>query len=269
MSTNFFLKLDRFEGPLDLLLHLIKVHEIDIFDIDVFLLTSQYLEHLRLMDFQDLGDASEFMEMAATLIEIKSKMLLPRQTIMGEDGSLIEDDPRRPLQERLLEYEMMKRASESLADRPLLGVQIHISKEWQRLEKVYEGVEGPLTGDCATLCILYEQMLKDLAERKPNKVEVKTHRVSVDEIIFEVEKLLETVSFALFQGLYQKFNSRYEMVVYILAVLELAKQGKVRIFQREMKGPIWFHRSDCDVSLIPGEELAPREERQGAVAEVG
>ena len=251
MNSNYQLKLNQFEGPLDLLLHLIKVNEIDIFNIDIFRLTTQYLEYLRLIKFDDLGDAGEFLEMAATLIEIKSRMLLPRDEKKAED-LLGEEDPRRSLQERLLEYEKFKQAAEELSVRPHYGIAIQTSQEWRRLEPLYEDIEGPLIGDPASLVILYEQMLRSLATRKPPvRVEAKTHMVTVEQKIEELGRLLETVNFALFQGFYKRFQSRYELVVYILAVLELSKWGKLKTYQQELNGPLWIYRSTFDEGLLP------------------
>ncbi len=252
MTTQYYLKLDQFEGPLDLLLHLIKVNEIDIFHIDVFTLTQQYLEYLRILKYEDLADAGEFIEMAATLIEIKTKMLLPGQESRNESGDLTEDDPRYSLQERLIQYERIKKAAEYLALKPQFGVQIRTSQEWQRLSPLYEAIEAPLEGDSASLVILYEQMLRDLAERKPPvRVEAKTHMVTVEDKIGELAKIIENVNFALFQGFYKTFQSRYELVVYILATLELCKGGKLKAHQEVMNGPIWVYRSDLDKSQLP------------------
>jgi segregation and condensation protein A len=249
--ANYFLKLDHFEGPLDLLLHLIKVNEIDVFNIDIYLLTTKYLEYLRLMDFRDLSEAGEFLQMAASLIEIKSKMLLPNEK-RGEDDDMDDDDPRRTLQERLIEYERIKSAADFLTSRPQLGIDIVPCKEWKRLEPKYEHVEAPLTGDPATMVICYEQILQEFSERKPTKiVEAKTHLVSVEEKINELQKLLETVQFALFQGFYKKFASRYELVVYILAVLELVKWDKAHVYQNELLGPLWLYRADLSLNVLP------------------
>lgn len=251
LMANYFLKLDHFEGPLDLLLHLIRVNEIDVFNIDIYLLTTKYLEHLRLIDFRDLSEAGEFLEMAATLIEIKSKMLLPNEH-RGENGDEDDDDPRRTLQERLVEYEKIKSAAEFLASRPQLGVDIVPSNEWKRLESKYEHIEAPLYGDAATMVVVYEQILQEFSERKPVKVvEAKTHLVTVEEKINELQKLLETVQFALFQGFYKKFQSRYELVVYILAVLELCKWDKAHVYQTELLGPLWLYRADLSVNVLP------------------
>lgn len=252
MASHYFLKLDQFEGPLDLLIHLIKVNEIDIFNIDVFLLTEQYLKYLRILNYDDLGDAGEFLEMAATLIEIKTWMLLPHdeEKKRNEDGEEI--DPRKSLQDRLIEYEKFRGAADHLGFMPQLGEQICANREWERLMPHYEDIEAPLEGDAASLVVLYEQMLRDFAERKPPaKVEAKTHLVTVEQKIEELNKLLEKLKFVLFQGFYDRFNSRYELVVHILAMLELSKWGKIKIHQEQTNGPIWLHMADYDSSLLP------------------
>jgi segregation and condensation protein A len=252
MATTFHLKLQQFEGPLDLLLHLIKINEINVFNIDVYLLTTKYLEYLRLMKFKDLGEAGEFLEMAATLIEIKSRMLIPNEDTTDDIDELDESDPRRSLQERLVEYEIFRNAAAYFEQAPQVGVEIMTNQEWKRLEPHYEDVEAPLSGDQHTLVVLYEQLLKEMAERKPvARVEAKTHLVSVQDKIDELHKALETLNFALFQGFYGKFESRYELVVYILAVLELVKWDKARVYQRDLLGPLWLYRPDIDPQKLP------------------
>ncbi len=252
MTTQYYLKLDQFEGPLDLLLHLIRVNEIDIFNIDIFKLTQQYLAYLRILRYDDLADAGEFIEMAATLIEIKSKMLLPGQESKNEEGQLKEDDPRYSLQEQLIQYEIFKRAGEHLSIKPQFGVQIRSSMEWQRLAPLYEHIEAPMVGDPAALVILYEQMLASLAERKPPlRVEAKTHMVTLEDKIKELARFIETVNFALFQGFYKNFQSRYELVIYVLAALELSKAGQLKIYQEVANGPMWIYRPDIDKAQLP------------------
>jgi len=266
MGSAYFLKLDQFEGPLDLLLHLIRVNEIDIFNIDIFLLTTKYLDHLRVIDFRDLSEAGDFLEMAATLIEIKSRQLLPveENAKAKEDGE--EEDPAKTLQDRLIEYERFRNAAGFFSQMPQMGVEIQTNAEWRRLEPKYEHIEAPLTGDPASMALLYEQMLRELSERKPKAiVEAKMHMVTLEEKINELQRLLETVHFALFQGFYQKFKSRYELVVYILAVLELAKWNKAKVYQQEMLGPIWVYRADLDVNQLP----LSSEERQRIINDVG
>ncbi|SME90082.1 segregation and condensation protein A [Pseudobacteriovorax antillogorgiicola] len=252
MAGHYYLKLDQFEGPLDLLLHLIKVNEIDIFNIDIFLLTTQYLQYLRAIRYDDLSTAGEFLEMAATLVHIKTRMLLPNTEGENGEDELEEEDPRKTLQERLIAYEQFKGASEFLGVRPRYDLILKTSYESDRLAPQYEHIEAPLEGDSASLVILYEQMLAKMAERKPPaKVEAKMHMVTVEQKIDELLHLIETVKFALFQGFYKKFKSRYELVVYILAALELSKGGKIRILQQDINGPLWLYRSDFDREQLP------------------
>lgn len=259
MASGYHLKLAQFEGPLDLLLHLIKVNEIDIFNIDVLLLTNQYLKYLRTLRYDDLADASEFLEMAATLLEIKTRMLLPGQE-NSDDNDMGDDDPRQSLQERLIAYEQFKQAADFLSSRAQFGILQCGSSEHKRLWPKYESNEVPLRGDPHTLIILYEQMLSQLTERKPAvKVEAKTHLVTVEQKIEELGKLLDTLKFALFQGFYKSFASRYEMVVYALAALELSKSGRVKLYQQSTNGPLWIYRSDFDASRLPGMETLPSE----------
>jgi segregation and condensation protein A len=259
MASTYQLKLRQFEGPLDLLLHLIKINEINIFNIDIYLLTTKYLEYLRLMEFKDLAEAGEFLEMAASLIEIKSRMLIPNEDKTKEGDELAEEDPRKSLQDRLIEYEKFRAAAAFLEQAPQLGVEIMTNAEWKRLEPHYDDVEAPLKGDPATLVVLYEQMLKDFADRKPEtKVEAKMHMVSVEEKIEELQKILESLNFALFQGFYKRFASRYELVVYVLAVLELVKWHKAKVYQRELLGPLWVYKFDLDEGKLP----LSQEERQ-------
>lgn len=266
--SGVFLKLDQFEGPLDLLLHLIKVNEIDIFNIDIVLLSHQYLRYLRLVEFSDLTDAGEFVDMAASLIEIKSSMLLPRDE--KEDNTEEDlDDPVRDLRLRLLEYEMIQRAGEFFQGLPQLGVEIQTNQEWQRLLPHYEDVEAPVKGEPASLVILYEQILRNFSERKPEaKVTAITHKVGVQEVIVKIKGLLETVKFTLFQSFYKDFESRYELVVHILAVLEMARWGEAKLFQEGSEGPLWVFKHDFDEDRLPVNRLKKIEHAKEAVEDV-
>lgn len=252
MGIGYYLKLERFEGPLDLLLHLIKVNEIDIFQIDIFVLTTQYLEHLRVMEFDDLSHAGEFIEMAATLIEIKTRQLLPQTDQPGDVGDDEVEDPLKDLQKRLLDYETFRAASQFFAACPQVGVEIHTSHEWQRLSDSFSGVEGPLRGDPVSMVFLYEQVLKDFTERKPEIVhEAVTHRVGIAETIDKMIALLETVKFAVFQSLYKDFKSRYELIIHIMSVLEMSARGQAKLYQETVKGPLWVYKKDFEEALLP------------------
>lgn len=257
MSSEYFVKLDRFEGPLDLLLHLIKVHEIDIFAIDIFKLTTEYLGYLRLVKFDDISEAGEFVAMGATLIEIKSRSLLPTEDrkVLNEDG--IEEDPLKTLQDRLMQYEMIRKAAEWLSQSPQMGVEIQTNHEHERLAEVFKDVETPLEGDPARLIILFDQIMRDLADRKAVKIEAKTHGITLEQTIERFDEYIQTVRFGMFQGLYNKFRSRYDMVVHLMAVLELSKQQKLRVYQQDMMGPLWFYRGDLDQSILPVASATP------------
>ena len=251
MSLEYFVKLDRFEGPLDLLLHLIRVHEIDIFAIDILKLATEYLNYLRLVRYDDLAEAGEFIAMGAQLIEIKSRSLLPSEErkVLNEDG--IEEDPVKTLQDRLLQYEMIRRAADWFSQMPQMGVEIQTGHEHERLAEVFKDVETPLEGDPARLIVMYEQMLCDLADRKANRIDATTHSITLEQTIDRFSLYIETVRYGMFQGLYNKFRSRYDMVVHFMAILELSKQGKTKVLQQDMMGPLWVYRADLDESLIP------------------
>lgn len=257
MSQDYFVKTKSFEGPLDLLLHLIRVHEIDIFAIDVYRLAQEYINYLRLMKFVDLAQAGEFLEMAATLIEIKTRMLLPHDERAAGDEALEDDDPVKTLQERLIQYETFRNVADHFSQMPQMGVEIQTNHEWSRLGPLYEHIESPLTGEGATLVVLYEQMLKTLAERRKSTVTAKLHRISVEETIEKLAKDLETIRFTLFQGMYNLFPTRYEFVVHILSMLELVKMKRVKLHQEEIFGPIWMYRFDLDESVLPVNQATP------------
>lgn len=252
LSSDYFVKTEQFEGPLDLLLHLIRVHEIDIFAIDVFVLTQEYVHYLRLMKFSDLQQAGEFLEMAATLIEIKTRMLLPHDDKAAGDDKLEDDDPIKTLQERLIQYETFRNVADHFMQMPQMGVEIQTNQEWGRLFPFYEHVEAPLTGEAATLVVLYEQMLRSLAERRKNSSHTaKLHMITVEETIQKLARDLDTIRFMLFQGMYNVFQTRYEFVVHVLAMLELVKEKRVKLHQDEHFGPIWMYRYELDESVLP------------------
>jgi segregation and condensation protein A len=250
VTSGYFVKLDQFEGPLDLLLHLINEHQLDIFDIDLYVLTYQYLEYLRLMEFKDLTDAAAFMGLASQLIEMKSKSLIPTEKHKGVNEEDVEEDPTKTLEYRLQQYDTFRKAASFFENAPQVGVDIQTNQEWRRLSPKYEHIQAPLKGDPTTLVILYEQMLSGLSERKPARVTAMTHKISVEEIIEKMRTFIDKASFALFQGLYGKMPARYNLVASILAMLQLVRDGEMNIHQETMLGPIWLYKKDLDVSEI-------------------
>ena len=252
MAGKYFIKLDQFEGPLDLLLHLIKMHELDIFNIDLFILTTQYLGYLRVMNYRDLGDASAFMSMSATLIEIKSSQLLPSEKGKELNADELEDeeDPAAQLQRRLLEYDAIRKSAQYLMDIPSEREVIAYSSEWHRIAHLYDHIEAPLRGDSFTLPILYEQMLGQLLERKPAKVKAVTESITVEQIIDEMKKTVKSQKILSFSKIIKSIESRYELVAYILALLQLVRDRDIKIYQEEHFSSIWFYPYKYDESDI-------------------
>ena len=224
-------KLERFEGPLDLLLHLIKRDEIDIYDIPIAHITQQYLAYLDLMRSFDLEVAGEFLVMAATLMRIKAKMLLPMPAV-GEEEE--EGDPRDELVQRLVEYRQFKEAAGTLKlreeERRLL---------YERGMLPGEDEAGPLPLAPATLFDLLDALNRVLA-RAPERVvyEVQAEQYDVDDKMALIARLTSEEGPVLFSALMHRCRARSEMIVTFIALLELVKLGQVVVIQSEAFGDI-------------------------------
>ena len=224
-------KLEIFEGPLDLLLHLIKKNELSITDIPIATITEQYLSTLELMQGLNLDVAGEFLVMAATLIHIKSRMLLPPGD--DEDEEEEEGDPREELIRRLLEYQRFKEAAEELERRELLSRDVFVRRSEAPEEAETVGFESLSLFDLLSA-------LRHVLERFP---EERIHEVTLDTI-----SVREKMSFLLdelrrrgkviFQSLFETATSRLEVVVTFLAMLELVKIRAIRVWQEERIGPV-------------------------------
>ena len=223
-ETGYTFRLEGFEGPIDLLLHLIQKNELDIFDIPIALITEQYLEYLQLIKVLNLDIAGEYLLMASTLLHIKSRMLLPRSS-EGEEEE--EEDPRAELVRRLLEYQKYKQAAGELEKRPLLDRDVFIRltpAESQEPEE--ERIE-------VNLVELLEAFREVLKRVKPKAVhEVVLEHLSVEDKIEEILTLLEKENRSMdFHRLFPEEASRRVVVVTLLAILELVKMKRIRIFQ--------------------------------------
>lgn len=236
-------KLEVFEGPLDLLLHLIDKNKIDIYDIPIVEITSQYMEYIQNMQREDLNVMSEFLLMAATLLAIKCKMLLPKE--VNEEGQ--EEDPREELVEQLLQYKMYKYMACELKDRQLDSDQT-LYKLPTLPEEVMEYVEPvdleQLLGDL-TLNKLNE-IFKEVMRRKEDKIDPvrsKFGKIEKEEVPLPVKlSYVENYArkhkkFSFFQLLVEQ-KSKMHVVVTLLAVLELMKLGSIQIRQEEICGDI-------------------------------
>jgi chromatin segregation and condensation protein Rec8/ScpA/Scc1 (kleisin family)/tRNA nucleotidyltransferase/poly(A) polymerase len=231
-------RLDAFEGPLDLLLHLIREHEIDIYDIPIAVITEQYLEYISFMESLDLSLAGEFLEMAATLIRIKVQMLLPRETDEGEE----EEDPREQLVRKLVEYKQFKEVASGLSE-----------KEQQRRDYFPRGVDPRSYSDLeedegdiedflrdVTLFDLVDS-LREVLSRVPERVEVHAvdmEEVTVEEQIGRIRSILSERGSVPFTEVFGERASRYEIVATFIALLELIRLGEVKAVQKRNFGDI-------------------------------
>ncbi len=226
METNSHrVQLDVFEGPLDLLLHLIKKDDLNIYDIPISHLLEQYTQYIELAKELDIDLAGEFLEMAAELAYIKSKMLLPEPQEEEEEGP----DPRAELMKRLLEYQRFKMAGQSLLSRPLLGQDV-FSRTPEESEE--EAQEVWVEADTLSLVSAFHDILKRLPQEKVH--EISHSRMGVAERILELTDLLRGKDRVSFEDLFQGGKSRSDLVVTFLAILEMAKQRLLRIAQEKV-----------------------------------
>jgi segregation and condensation protein A len=223
-GLDYTFRLEGFEGPLDLLLHLIQKNELDIFNIPIALVTEQYLEYLQLIKVLNLDVAGEYLLMASTLLYIKSKMLLPK-SLEGEEE---EEDPRAELVRRLLEYQRYKEAAGELEKRPMLDRDVFIRLMAPELEEVPE--EESIEVNLFELLEAFRQVLERV--RADTVHEVILEHLSVEDKIQEILTLLgrENRSMA-FHRLFPELASRKVVVITLLAILELVKMKRIRIFQ--------------------------------------
>lgn len=221
---DYTFRLEGFEGPLDLLLHLIQKNELDILNIPIALITEQYLEYLQLMKVLNLDVAGEYLLMASTLLHIKSKMLLPKSSEREEE----EEDPREELIRRLLEYQKYKQAGGELEKRPMLDRDVFIRLMPAEPEEVPE--EKRIEVNLLELLEAFRQVLERVKTETVH--EVILEHLSVEDKIQEILMLLERENRSLtFHRLFPEQASRRVVIITLLAILELVKMKRIRIFQ--------------------------------------
>lgn len=239
VSVGIPVRLEAFEGPLDLLLHLIDKNKINIYDIPIVEITDQYLEYVNAMDKQDLNVVSEFLVMAATLLDIKSRMLLPKQ--VDENGE--EEDPRAELVAQLLEYKMYKYMSYELKDRQLDGEKSMYKPSTVPVEvaKYEPPVDlGELLGDLTLVRLksVFDMVMKK-QEDKLDPIRSKFGKIEKEEVNLP-QKMQFIVNYVFdkkecsFQELLLGQSSKMQIIVTFLAVLELMKISKISIVQEEI-----------------------------------
>ena len=255
-------KLEVFEGPLDLLLHLIEKNKVDIYDIPIVEITDQYLEYVRNMETEDMNIISEFLVMAATLIDIKCKMLLPKQE--NEEGEE-EEDPRAELVQKLLEYKMYKYMSYELKDRQIdagkaLFKAPSIPKEIMDFKEPvnYEELVGEM--NLQKLNEIFNSMIRRQEDRV-DPIRSKFGNVEKDEIPLEEKQnyiflYLNNNNECSFRQLLEKQHSKLEIIVTFLVVLELMKVGQIIISQDNLFDDIIIRRTDTSVPVSLGADFA-------------
>jgi segregation and condensation protein A len=228
------IQLPKFEGPLALLLYLIRKEEMDIMDIKVNQITSQYLEYIKLMKELDLELAGEFIAMAATLIHIKSRMLLPQY---DENGELVEhEDPRKELVKRLLEYQKYQEAGKSLYERPLLGRDVYARGIREKLGNKEEEIvleENALF----SLITAYRSAMRSI-KSKVHQVAAKTQ--SIASRILEFKDRLVIGLRITMSELMDPQKTRKQVLITFLSLLELGKIGVVNLYQTEAYQEIYI-----------------------------
>jgi len=236
---NYPVRLANFEGPLDLLLHLIKKHELDIYDIPIAIITKQYLDYVNVMQELDLDIAGEFLVMAATLIHIKSRMLLPRPDPRQEDP---EEDPREALVRRLLEHQKFKAAAELLHEKETLR-----SAQWARPDERVAGVVGEpeepeIEVDLFSLMSAFRQVL-ERAKARP-KVQLPPEQISIETRIEQLLARLSETEACGFEDLFADVQTKAGMIVTFLALLEMIRLKLVRVFQGGAFGEIRVYKRE-------------------------
>jgi segregation and condensation protein A len=237
LLEEYPVRLQNFEGPLDLLLHLIKKNEVNIYDIPIALVTQQYLDYLELMQELNLDVAGEFLVMAATLIHLKSRMLLPRPDPTQEDP---EEDPREALVRRLLEHQRFKAAAELLHEK-----EIQRSAQWGRpdgrvAELVGDPPEPEIEVDLFSLMAAFRQVMDRMRQRPV--VPLPAEQIPLERRIEQLLARLSETEACGFEELFADVQTRAGMIVTFLALLEMIRLKLVRVFQQGNFGPIRVYR---------------------------
>lgn len=249
-------KLEKFEGPLDLLLHLIEKNKIDIYDIPIVEITHQYLAYVNQMEEEDLNIVSDFLVMAATLLDIKSRMLLPADPKQDDDED--GEDPRAELVRRLMEYKMYKMMAQELSDmeEEADGVLFKGPTIPREVAKYEQPVDLDELLDGLTLAKL-QRIFESVMKRQRDKVDpirskfgtIKREPVSLEQKVMEVMTYARKHRTFRFRQMLEGQNSRIEVVVTFLAILELMKIGKIHLTQEHA-----FDDMDIEILEAEGEE---------------
>lgn len=243
-------KLEAFEGPLDLLLHLIDKNQVNIYDIPIALITDQYLEYVSGMERQDLNLVSEFLVMAAMLLDIKSRMLLPKE----EDNEEEQSDPRQELVEKLLEYKMYKYMSYELLDRQVQADMVLYKNETMpgEVAAYEEPVDmDKLVGDLTLVKL--RQIFDEVMKRSDDKIDpvrsrfgkIEKEDVNLEEKTAYIAEFINSHGNCSFRQLLSTGSSKMEIIVTFLVVLEFIKGGKISVIQEKRQDDIIIKKTEA------------------------
>lgn len=236
------IKLDNYEGPMDLLLHLIKREEMDIYDIPIAKVTMQYLEYIELLEFLDLSVASDFMLMAAILIQVKSKMLLPVEGVNLEEE--ISDDPKAALTQSVIEYKKFKELAVELEKNRACQEEVFTRLIPEHVPEINRQEEnGFVEATLFDLLSAFKDAIKNVEEQTFHEITVEEWTVA--DKIKEIKNLLNTDSGFYFSEIMNACRTKLEVIVTFIAILELIKERAVRIRQHGIFGEIklWNRKS--------------------------
>ncbi|MDD2897724.1 MAG: segregation/condensation protein A [Desulfuromonadaceae bacterium] len=256
VHAQYSVHLDKFDGPMDLLLHLIKKNELDICDISISIITRQYLDFIKVLKDLNLEVAGDFLVMAATLLQIKSRQLLPLDD--PEEPEPDESDPRAELIRRLQEYQQYKEAGMVIGARALLGREVFVRTATESLVTAAQNVEGPLEVSLFELVDAFRVLLQRIPAETFHDV-APGDSLSIADCINDILSQLQERDTVNFDELVQDEYTRERVIVTFLALLELCRLKLIRIFQGSEHGSIWFVPAVIENSVDTPEVLTADE----------
>lgn len=243
LVQNYKVNLPEFEGPLDLLLYLIRKNDLDIYDIPISFITGEYIKTIDAMKDFNIDLAGEFLAMAAELMLIKSRMLIPSDNpeAAEEEG----DDPRAELARRLLEYQRFKFAAKKIFERPMLGREVFIRSIKNRDEDIDK--ETPIQGEVFQLMTAFSDILKRLPKKMYHEVAV--DRLSISDRIHQIIEIFKTKETCRLTELLPEPLARYDIVITFLALLEMTRLKMIRVHQEERFTALFITKAISELTL--------------------
>jgi segregation and condensation protein A len=242
---GYAVRIEAFEGPLDLLLYLIRKNEVEIYEIPIAQITQHYLDYIDVMQMLDLEVAGDFLVMAATLMQIKARMLLPSHGVEEEE------DPRLDLIRQLEEYQLYKQAAETLADRESTYVHYFLREAGPGPVDLPESEDVLLDVTLFDLLSAFHEALDRV--REEGRYEVTGPEIKLTDQVTFLREVLKEQKRVSFMEILVMLTTRMAMVVTLVAILELARTGELKIEQPDMYGDIWLIRGEPGVTFTPVE----------------